>query len=70
MWIPKKQDGVMITGMKIKYRAASLSFPEAGLTDAHADPLQTTDLTVAATTNHKVRWRQCCKSPFSQDAEG
>lgn len=72
---PRRQDGVMITGVEIQYRAETLSFPEAGLTDAHSDPPQTADLSVAASTNHKV-----CgggggdalseESPFSQDAEG
>lgn len=49
---PSRHDGVMITGVEIKYRAETLPFPEADLTDA--DPPQNRQrLSVAASTNHK-----------------
>lgn len=49
----------MITGVEIKYRAETLSFPEAALTHAHADPPQTAGL-VGRSLNEPqgMRWQR------------
>lgn len=65
---PRKQNNVMITGMKIKYATEIPSFPEANLTDTPArahththsctNP-QTAALFVATVTSHNARAGSC-----------